>query len=551
MRSADDLVAAGVGFVTSAVLFALTLDTPFVKDPEATYAIDTRSVMRGDWLLVHALGRKPPLYVWIGAAISAFHGSVTEVTSRMPGVIAGGALCALLFAFVARRLDRPTALWSWLILLSMPGFITNCVTAQVDPMLVLWTFAALLAFYPIAAEEEHGLPLVVAAGVALGLGILSKGPIAVVIVGGTIAIWLLLMGKSPTHFLRRSALAGAVALLIATSWYVAAMIQGGREFARILYEENFGHFLPGVAGGTGEAGRPIYYIAAHLIGASFPIVILLPAAAIATWSEFEPDRRSLLSYFGSLALTVTLFFSLASSKREVYVMSALPALALLIGAYIAESIAGRAARASRVAFRIAVAAFLVALGALGVGSISIESSVALISKIGLHSTDRMLMGLIANAAASGNLWLRAAAIATALAAAVILIGIWRDRTSYQSAGVVAAAVVLTMVWAGAIRPLFARMRTEKYFLERVREALQSSDLHLIALGEPDIEADYYLDRDLPVVQPRDLPAILGPVYLLTRTDALALIPGLKVVMSGAQESGRGGLALAKFNSLEP
>ena len=540
-----------MGLATSAILFALTLNTPFVKDPEATYAIDIRAAMRGDWLLVHTLGRKPPVYVWFGAAMSALHGSVTEVTSRMPGVIAGGALCALLFGFAARRMDRSTALWSWLVLLSMPGFVTNCVTAQVDPMLVLWTFAALLAFYPIAAQEKHGRWLVIGAGIALGLGILSKGPIAVVIVGGTIAVWFALMHKSPTHFLRRSALAGVVALLIAASWYLTAMIQGGREFARVLYAENFGHFLPGGAGGTGEAGRPLYYIAAHLIGASFPIVILLPAAAIAAWSELDSDRRSLLIYFGSAVLTVTLFFSLASSKREVYVMAALPTLALLIGASIAEYGAGLAARASRLAFRIAVAVFLFRLGAVTVGLIFTQWSVAQILKIGLHSTDRMLINLIADTAAGRDPWLWGAAVATAFAGALIVIGIWRGRIGYQSTGMVAAALILTILWAGVIRPLLAQTRTEKYFLKRVQAALRSSDLHLVALDEPDIEADYYLDRELPVVNRRDLPAILGPVYLLARSDALARVPGLKLVMSGAAKSGHGGMALAKYNSLEP
>jgi len=547
-RAADNLAAAGVGFATCAILFALSRNTPFVKDPEATYAIDTRAAMRGDWLLVHAMGRKPPLYIWIGAAVSALHGAVTEVTARMPGVIAGGTLCALLFAFAAGRTERRTALWSWLVLLSMPGFVTNCVTVQVDPMMVLWTYAALAALYPIFAQEAHSAALIIAAGIALGLGMLSKGPIAVVIVAGTIAIWLALMRKSLRRLLWPMATAGAIAIAIAATWYVAATIQGGREFARVLYQENLGHFLPGAAGGTGEAARPLYYIAAHLIGASLPIVVFLPAAAIAAWSEIDSERRSLMTYFGSAALTVTLFFSLASSKREVYVLAALPALALVIGSYLAESMVHRTSRGSQVALRIAALAFLLVLAASIAGATFIESSRALIDKIQLHSTDRMLTELIVDWAGSGAFW--PLLVAMAAAAASIAIGLWQDKAGYQIAGVALAAMVATMSWAGAIRPAFARTRTEKFFLARVQQELRSSDLHLSALGEPDLEADYYLDRDLPVILVRDLPSILGPVYLLVRGDSLPRVPGLEVVMAGAEKSGRGGLVLAKFNSLE-
>jgi 4-amino-4-deoxy-L-arabinose transferase-like glycosyltransferase len=529
-------------------LFALSRNTPFVKDPEATYAIDTRAVMRGDWLLVHAMGRKPPLYIWVGAAVSALHGSVTELTARMPGVIAGGALCALLFAFAAGRTDRRTALWSWLVLISMPGFVTNCVTVQVDPMMVLWTYAALAALYPVFAEEAPGPALIIAAGVALGLGLLSKGPIAVVIVAGTIAVWLALRRKSLLRLVRPFAIAGAIAIAIAATWYVAATIQGGKEFARVLYEENLGHFLPGAAGGTGEAARPLYYIAAHLIGASLPIVIFLPAAAIAVWSEVDSSRRGLMTYFGSAALTVTLFFSFASSKREVYVLAALPALAVVIGNCIAQSMAHRTNRASRVALRIAAEAFLLVIAASLAGATFSESSSALIDKVDLHSTDRMLIGLILDWTRIGAFW--PLLVALAAAAASIAIGLWQDRESFQIGGVALAAMVLTMSWVGAIRPAFARLRTEKFFLACVQQKLRSSDLHLSALGEPDVEADYYLDRDLPVMLVKDLPSILGPVYLLVRGDSLPALPGLEVVMVGAEKSGRGGLVLAKFNSLE-
>ncbi len=129
-------------------------------------------------------------------------------------------------------------------------------------MLVAFMFAAWCLIYT-TLEEGPSRRRTIEIGIVLGLGILTKGPVAIVLPAFGGLIYLLMTRRSIFAELRKGwpwmvlAIAGAIALL----WYLPAFISSGGELAKIMFQENLGHFLPKGAGGTGEAARPIYYIA--------------------------------------------------------------------------------------------------------------------------------------------------------------------------------------------------------------------------------------------------------------------------------------------------
>ena len=123
-------------------------------------------------------------------------------------------------------------------------------------------------------------------GVILGLGVLAKGPVAIVLCALAASIYLLIERRNPLAILRERWpwQVVAIAVAIGAIWYVPAAIVGGHKIVRIIFAENFGHFMPAKLGGTGESYRPFYFIAARLLGGAFPMTLLILPAALAFYT---------------------------------------------------------------------------------------------------------------------------------------------------------------------------------------------------------------------------------------------------------------------------
>src|SRR5260370_3707271 len=100
-------------------------------------------------------------------------------------------------------------------------------------------------------------------------------------------------------------------------WYFPAAIIGGQKILRIIFAENFGHFMPTKLGGTGESYRPFYFIAARLLGGAFPMTLLIIPAALSLYTgEIPTEKRHAVIYQASIPLAVLLFCSIATFKRD-------------------------------------------------------------------------------------------------------------------------------------------------------------------------------------------------------------------------------------------
>src|SRR5579864_476363 len=88
--------------------------------------------------------------------------------------------------------------------------------------------------------------------------------------------------------------------------------------------------MPTKLGGTGESYRPFYFIAARMLGGAFPMTLLIAPAALAFYTgEISTEKRKAVIYQISMPLAVLLFFSIASVKRDDYILPALPGIAIL------------------------------------------------------------------------------------------------------------------------------------------------------------------------------------------------------------------------------
>lgn len=312
---------------------------PFYTKGEPREAIVVQAIVEnGDWILPlrngHEIPSKPPLFHWLGALVSLAAGFVSEWTTRLPSAAASIACAAAVAAAAARFFGPLAAFLSTLVLLTTVQWTISATTARVDMVLAAATTGALLFFMRDYLRDRR--PLSSGFYACAVLAVLAKGPVGLVIPVAVIACFLLLRGDR--EYLRRLRPGKGLAILsLAAAWYLAAGWEGGMPFfEKLVMKENLQRLVSAQAPGVGHVHSPLYYLPA-LLGGFAPWSLFAPGLVVglvarARRGEHDQATTLLLCWF---AVTL-LVYSLAGSKRGVYLLSLYPALAMLYGAWWAS-----------------------------------------------------------------------------------------------------------------------------------------------------------------------------------------------------------------------
>ena len=278
-----------------------------------------------------AYSHKPPLLFWlINLAWGIF--GVGEWTARL--VAPSFALGSLaLTGVLARRLwpDLPEAARLAPVILVGAAFWGALATFTLFDMLVgFFTLAALIGL--LDASRQEGWRGWLVTGVALGLGVLAKGPvIAVHVLPVAVAAPLWAAGiRSWRAWYAGLGAAVALAAAIALCWAIPAALAGGEAYRdAILWEQTAGR----VADSFAHRGPWWLYLVA-LPAALLPWTLWPPA-----WRGFVRRPRILGDPGGRFCLLWLLLalagLSIISGKQPHYLIPSLPAAALLLSAALA------------------------------------------------------------------------------------------------------------------------------------------------------------------------------------------------------------------------
>lgn len=523
--------------IVAMVLLAQGISAPFVKDAEPQSAEYIQSVVDGHWILpADYYGesvRKPMLFYWAAAAITAATGgSVDEVRARVLSVICGTVVAIEVLEWTASAIGVEAGALAFVFLLGSFAFTSRGTLALTDMMLLALMFGAWCLMFA-AIEVDTDRRRTVAIGALLGLAVLTKGPVAIVIPALAALIYLVLARKPLLGLLRARWpwIAIAIAIAMSLAWYVPALTQGGREMARIIFEENAGHFLPRGTGGTGEAARPIYYIAMKMMGGITPLNLMIPALVLAFWpGGFETRARKAILFQASWLLAVLIFFSAASAKRDDYILPGIPPLAILFASLFTslDSQSGRVAELAvwlrRVAAVLVAVAMLAGMGVL-VGWNVAGGGIASIP-FRLKPADRAQVAMFIGYFGSlrpGVLIFAAAVIAGAL---LVMSGI-RNNPAREGFGLGLLSIAGVILVTGAIRPALSEARTLKVTAPGIARI---ADGHSVYSMEGDNhELSFYLGRPLPalLIHGRMRP-VIAPAYLFAYArDFERISPDLK------------------------
>src|SRR5713226_1329184 len=152
---------------------------------EGRYAEIPREMLaRGEWLVPYLQGEpyldKPPLMYWLVMASYRLFGEHDWSARLIPALAIQG--CILIVYLLGRRsLGERAAFWGALALSLAPGFVSVGRLLVLDGLLAFWVTLSIFAGFEAVRGDRFHWSWWLLAAVACGLGILTKGPIAVVL----------------------------------------------------------------------------------------------------------------------------------------------------------------------------------------------------------------------------------------------------------------------------------------------------------------------------------------------------------------------------------
>lgn len=309
---------------------ALGTSPLFDLDEGAFTASTTEMFLHGDFLSSHLLGEprydKPILIYWLQAAAVSLFGR-GEFVWRLPSALSSSLWILVTYLFVTYVTHRRNGLVAALVIATAAGLTVITRAATADALLNLWlACAGYAAWLWLIDGKKRWL---YASWLAMGLGFLTKGPVAVVIPAGAMFLWCLSQGKW-RQFLRFAFAPGPLVLFfaVAAPWFVVLTLREGPGFlAGFFLKHNLGRFDTPM---EGHRGNYLYYVPVVLLSL-LPHTGLLLAALGRLRSIWNNE---LLRYGLLWFLLAFVLFSLSGTKLPHYVYYGYGGLVVVLAAMV-------------------------------------------------------------------------------------------------------------------------------------------------------------------------------------------------------------------------
>lgn len=165
-------------------------------------------------------------------------------------------------------------------------------------------------------------------GAFLGLGVMAKGPAAVLLAAGAIGLWAIAtkQWRAVLRFLHP--IAPITFCMVALPWYVLCAVRNPYFLHVFIFQHNFERYLTPIF----QHRQPFWFFVPITLLAILPWTALLwPAAqqGLRKWRT-ESLAASPGFFFACWAFFPILFFSFSQSKLPSYILPAVPPLCLLL-----------------------------------------------------------------------------------------------------------------------------------------------------------------------------------------------------------------------------
>lgn len=316
--------------ILSAFLYLIGNNMIALTDPdEAFYSLTAKEMMANKSFLTpmifnEAHFEKPPLTFWLLMISFKIFGINAFAARLIPAIF--GLLGVLgTYFFLKKVFNEKIAFYSALILSTSILYLGLSKALLTDMVFSVFVFFSFYAFYLWYKKDEKNLNLF---AVSLALAVLTKGPVAVVILFFGVGLFMVLSKEwriFKEFLLNRWWI---LFLIISLPWYIYVTVKYGRVFfdefiindnwRRILFAEhkNFDKWY--------------FYPAVILVGA-FPWTFYF----LTLGANFKKYKKEYIFLF-SMITSVFCVFTLAHSKLISYIVPLYPAIAILLGLGLTE-----------------------------------------------------------------------------------------------------------------------------------------------------------------------------------------------------------------------
>lgn len=360
-------VLFGLGPALLGLILAVRLVTmdayPLVDPSESRYAEMARKMVEtGNWVTPQIdygvpFWGKPPLAVWLNA-LSLESLGVTAFTARLSAFLLSLGVLWIVYRLAATRPEGGGAWVAPAMLAGMALFFVMSGSVAMDQCLLFGTTLALASFWSAlrapgpGSGSVHGYLFFI----GLAIGLLSKGPIALVLAGLPIGLWVLIRNEWVATWQRIPWVKGTLLMLaLSLPWYLIAEHRTPGFLEYFFVGEHWKRFTEkGWQGDLYGSGRtyPHGSIWLFWLAAALPWSLLFLAVLGQALRRLEV-RRLLASTDGwrlyclLWMVSPLLFFTLSANLIWTYALPGLPGCALLLAEWRRDGWIGSFSRDGR------------------------------------------------------------------------------------------------------------------------------------------------------------------------------------------------------------
>jgi 4-amino-4-deoxy-L-arabinose transferase-like glycosyltransferase len=327
------VVYAGLGALVALIWLASLANRPLLNPDEGRYAEIPREILSGgDWVIPHLNGldyiEKPPLQYWATALSYRVFG-VSEFSARLYTALTALGTVALVWILGQRLWGQETGWRAAAVLLGMFVFVVLGEILTLDMSLTFYMTAGLAGFLMAQQAGTTQRRWMLLAWVAVALGVLTKGLVAAAIPSAVLVIYSLWSRDfSPWRKLHWSwGLPLFLGIAVPWHWLAARRLDDFLQF--FFVHEHFARYLTKVA----DREEPWWFFGKVFLIGTVPWTLTALRVVVGGWRRRAPALGFDQNFFLWIwVVFILVFFSLSDSKLMPYILPAMPALALLIGA---------------------------------------------------------------------------------------------------------------------------------------------------------------------------------------------------------------------------
>jgi 4-amino-4-deoxy-L-arabinose transferase-like glycosyltransferase len=268
-----------------------------------------------DWLTVQInylpFWEKPPLFIWMQAISMKIFG-VNEFAARFPNAVCGVVTLLVLFRLGRSILNSKLGLlWSLLYACSILPFL-YFKSGIIDPWFNLFIFLGIyyIAKFTFSEISLDRYKFVGLSALFIGLGVLTKGPVALLIFGLVTFIYFVTKKFRVKFSFGHILLFSIIFLLVGGFWFILQLLNGNIEIVKDFFEYQIRLFQTEDAG---HGGFLFYHFVVLFVGV-FPASIY----AFLNFNRFRKDERKQFFEFKNWMLilfwTVLILFTIVKTK---------------------------------------------------------------------------------------------------------------------------------------------------------------------------------------------------------------------------------------------